>query len=58
MKLVWFIFGSALTTMSFTGVLMTWKRTRTQALTRAQKITLPIFACSLIAFIFWFSKFS
>ena len=57
MKMVWFIFGIALTAMSYTGVLMTWKRTKSSALTRAQKITLPIFVLSAVAFIFWVKIF-
>ena len=57
LKIVWFIFGIALTAMSYTGVLMTWKRTKSSALTRAQKITLPIFVLSAVAFIFWVKLF-
>lgn len=57
LKMVWFVFGIALTAMSYTGVLMTWKRTKSSALTRAQKMTLPVFILSLAAFIFWFSRF-
>lgn len=58
LKLLWFIFGVALTAMSYTGVLMTWKRTKSSALTRVQKITLPIFVLSAVAFAFWVTRFT
>ena len=57
LKIIWFIFGLSLTAMSYTGVKMTWQRTKSSALTRTQKITLPIFAFSLIAFSFWVVRF-
>lgn len=57
LKMLWFLFGLSLTLMSYTGILMTWKRTRSTTLTRAQKRTLPVLALSLIAFIFWTLRF-
>lgn len=57
LKILWFVFGVSLTTMSYTGVLMTWKRTRSSALTRVQKITLPVLVLSLVAFVFWVLRF-
>jgi uncharacterized iron-regulated membrane protein len=57
LKIVWFVFGIALTAMSYTGVKMTWTRTKSSALTRTQKITLPVFILSLIAFVYWLLKF-
>lgn len=57
LKMLWFVFGIALTMMSYTGVLMTWERTGSRALTRVQKRTLPVFALSLVVFIFWLLRF-
>ncbi|MBL4671696.1 MAG: PepSY domain-containing protein, partial [Arenicella sp.] len=42
-KLIWFVFGLALTALSVTGVWLTWKRTKTKAVSRAQFATMPIF---------------
>ncbi|MEI5638412.1 MULTISPECIES: PepSY-associated TM helix domain-containing protein [unclassified Pseudoalteromonas] len=56
-KLIWFVFGVALTGLSFTGVLMTWKRTKSARLTRAQVATLPIFVLSAFYFVFWIQRY-
>lgn len=56
-KLIWFVFGAGLTTLSATGVLMTWKRTKTSALTRIQKRTLPILLLAVVYFIFWLQRY-
>jgi len=56
-KIIWFIFGLALTALSLTGVLMTWKRTKSHALTKAQKRTLPVLFVSAIFFGFWLARF-
>ncbi|MBU2978529.1 PepSY-associated TM helix domain-containing protein [Alteromonas sp. C1M14] len=53
LKMLWFIFGVALTAMSYTGVVMTWKRTRSSRLTFPQKLNVPVLILSSIAFIFW-----
>ncbi|MBO1256895.1 PepSY domain-containing protein [Alteromonas sp. 5E99-2] len=53
LKLLWFVFGIALTAMSFTGVLMTWKRTGMSTLTKVQKRTLPILLLSVVFFCFY-----
>lgn len=58
LKMLWFIFGIALTAMSYTGVLMTWKRTKSSVLTRTQKLTLPLVVFAFIAFYFWFMRFN
>lgn len=57
-KIIWFMFGVALTAMSFTGVWMTWKRTKSTSLTRAQISTLPIFVLAAIAFYFYVGRFT
>ncbi|MEJ6474563.1 PepSY-associated TM helix domain-containing protein [Pseudoalteromonas piscicida] len=57
-KLLWFLMGVALTGMSLTGVLMTWKRTKSSSLTRAQIATLPIFALSAFYFVFWIQRYT
>lgn len=57
-KLIWFVFGVILTAMSVTGVLMTWKRTKTSALTKQQVATLPALVFAAIAFFFWIQRYS
>lgn len=57
LKLLWFVFGIALTAMSFTGVLMTWKRTGASTLTKVQKRTLPIGLLSLLFFAFYITNY-
>ncbi|TMP42837.1 PepSY domain-containing protein [Pseudoalteromonas citrea] len=57
-KAIWFLFGLMLTAMSVTGVLMTWKRTKSRALTKPQISTLPILVFSGVVFIFWIQRFA
>lgn len=56
-KLIWFVFGLALTAMSVTGVMMTWKRTKSSALTKPQIATLPILVLAAVAFFFWVQRY-
>tara|TARA_Y100000588_G_C14166202_1_gene886985 strand:+ start:136 stop:1380 length:1245 start_codon:yes stop_codon:yes gene_type:complete len=56
-KLIWFVFGVGLTTLSATGVMMTWKRTKSSALTKTQKRTLPILLLALVYFVFWLQRY-
>ena len=56
-KLVWFIFGLGLTSLSITGVMMTWQRTRSKALSSVQIATLPIILLIIIAFLFWVQRY-
>lgn len=56
-KLIWFVFGVGLTALSFTGVLMTWKRTKNTSLTKSQKRTIPILALSAVFFTLWLTRF-
>ena len=57
-KIIWFIFGIALTGMSLTGVWMTWKRIKSKSLTRTQFGTLPIFVLAAIALYFYIGRFT
>ena len=57
LKLLWFVFGIMLTAMSFTGVLMTWKRTGVSTLTKVQKRTLPILFLSVVFFLFYVTNY-
>jgi len=56
-KLIWFVFGVGLTTLSATGVMMTWKRTKSSSLTKTQKRTLPILLLALVYFVFWLRRY-
>ncbi|TMN42574.1 PepSY-associated TM helix domain-containing protein [Pseudoalteromonas sp. S2755] len=57
-KLIWFVFGLALTGLSFTGVMMTYKRTKSKSITSAQLATLPIFCLSAFYFYFWLARYT
>lgn len=57
-KVIWLIFGVALTGMSLTGVWMTWKRIKSKSLTRTQLGTLPIFVLAAIALYFYIGRFT
>ncbi|MCG7539595.1 MULTISPECIES: PepSY-associated TM helix domain-containing protein [Pseudoalteromonas] len=57
-KLIWFVFGLALTGLSFTGVMMTYKRTKSKSITGAQLATLPIFCLSAFYFYFWLARYT
>lgn len=57
-KLIWFMFGIALTAMSVTGVAMTWKRVKSKAITRSQIATLPLLVFACVAFFFWVQRFT
>ncbi len=54
-KLIWFFFGLALTGLSVTGVIMSWKRTKSKALTQTQIVTLPLLILTVIAFFFGYN---
>lgn len=41
-KLIWFVFGLALTALSLTGVWLTWKRTKKKNVSKVQYATMPI----------------
>ncbi len=56
-KLIWFFFGLALTGLSVTGVIMSWKRTKSKALTQTQIVTLPLLILTVIAFLFWLQRY-
>ncbi|PCI53300.1 MAG: peptidase [Alphaproteobacteria bacterium] len=47
-KLIWFVFGLAMTSMSLTGVWLTWKRLKTSAVSRTQLATLPLLMVTVV----------
>ena len=49
-KLIWFVFGIAMTGLSVTGVWLTWRRLKTASPSWAQFATLPVL---LACFYFW-----
>ncbi|MFT6046375.1 MAG: hypothetical protein ACI9WC_002081, partial [Arenicella sp.] len=52
-KLIWFIFGLALTSLSVTGVWLTWQRSKTKAISKAQFATMPVLIIALLFGYFW-----
>lgn len=54
-KLIWFAFGLGLTSLSISGVYLTWKRLKTKAVSRTQFATLPVlFLALLAAYFYWY----
>ncbi|MEM9599658.1 MAG: PepSY-associated TM helix domain-containing protein [Pseudomonadota bacterium] len=55
-KLLYFLFGIALTGLSASGVWLTWKRLKTKAPTRAQFATVPVMMLSMYFFVGWYDR--
>lgn len=55
-KLVWFVFGLAMTGLSLTGVWLTWRRLRPGGLSRPQLATVPVLIVSLGFAIPWYQN--
>lgn len=55
-KLIWFVFGLAMTFLSLSGVWLTWRRLKTKAPSKAQIATLPIILASLFFSFFWYQR--
>lgn len=57
-KVVWFLFGLALTGLSVTGVVLTWKRLKSKSVSSTQLKTLPVLFTTLLAcYFFWYPLF-
>ncbi|MEO1305913.1 MAG: PepSY-associated TM helix domain-containing protein [Pseudomonadota bacterium] len=56
-KLIWFVFGIAMTGLSITGVWLTWRRLKTMSPSKAQYATLPVLVLSMYFFTIWFERF-
>ncbi|MEM9169770.1 MAG: PepSY-associated TM helix domain-containing protein [Pseudomonadota bacterium] len=56
-KLIWFVFGVAMTGLSLTGVWLTWRRLKTASPSRAQFATLPVLAVSMYFCTIWYDRF-
>ncbi len=55
-KLIWFLFGALMTSLSFTGVWLTWKRLKTAGPSKAQIASSPVLvACALFCFL-WYER--
>ena len=58
-KLIWFLFGLALTGLSITGVVLTWKRLKTKSVSKIQLRTLPVLFIALtFAYFYWYPLFN
>jgi len=58
-KLIWFVFGAALTGLSITGVILAWKRLKSKSASTIQLATLPVlFIGLLFAYFYWYPTFS
>lgn len=55
-KLIWFVFGLAMTGLSVSGVWLTWKRLKTMRMSSPQRATLPILLAMMIFGIFWLDR--
>ncbi|MEM0984929.1 MAG: PepSY-associated TM helix domain-containing protein [Pseudomonadota bacterium] len=56
-KLIWFVFGVAMTGLSVTGVWLTWKRLKSNAVSRAQFATFPVVFFSVLAAYFYLERY-
>ncbi len=56
-KLIWFVFGVAMTGLSLTGVWLTWRRLKTMSPSRAQFATMPILVFSMYCCTLWLGRF-
>lgn len=56
-KLVWFMFGLAMCSLSFTGVWLTWKRIKSTALSRPQIATLPLLLLTMVVGYFYVQRY-
>ena len=52
-KLIWFLFGALMTSLSLTGVWLTWKRLKTMGPSKAQIATSPVLVASALFCFLW-----
>ena len=57
-KLVWFVFGVGLSGLSISGVLLTWRRLKTTAVSNVQFATMPVLIFSVFYFGEWLENYS
>ncbi|MEM9839326.1 MAG: PepSY-associated TM helix domain-containing protein [Pseudomonadota bacterium] len=55
-KLIWFVFGVAMTGLSVTGVWLTWKRLKSTAVSKAQFATMPVLFISMVFCTKWYDR--
>jgi uncharacterized iron-regulated membrane protein len=56
-KAIWFVFGTAMTGLSVTGVWLTWRRMKTKAPSSAQIATLPVLIVSFAFAAQWWQRY-
>lgn len=57
-KGIWFVFGLGLTSLSVSGVYLTWRRLESKKVTRTQLGTMPIFILAGIsAYVYWYPQY-
>ncbi|MEM0930318.1 MAG: PepSY-associated TM helix domain-containing protein [Pseudomonadota bacterium] len=56
-KLIWFVFGAAMTGLSITGVWLTWKRLKTMQPSKTQYATMPVLLVSMLFCTAWYDRF-
>lgn len=55
-KIIWFLFGIAMTGLSVSGVWLTWKRLKTKSVSGAQFATMPILIFTTYCGVIWYQK--
>jgi len=55
-KLIWFVFGIAMSSLSLTGVWLTWKRLKSISPSAAQWATAPILVATLLLSVPWYGR--
>ncbi|MEM7137842.1 MAG: PepSY-associated TM helix domain-containing protein [Myxococcota bacterium] len=56
-KIIWFVFGLGLLTLSFSGVWLTWRRVKSRSPSTYQLATLPLFAIVAVVGSFYVARF-
>lgn len=55
-KLIWFVFGLAMTGLSISGVWLTWKRLKTSSVSKAQYATVPVMMVAMVFGYGWYER--
>lgn len=57
-KIIWFIFGLAMTGLSASGVWLTWRRVKSKSVTRTQFATIPVLLISFaVGYFSWYPRY-
>ena len=55
-KLIWFVFGLAMTGLSISGVWLTWKRLKSSSVSKTQYATVPVMLVAMVFAYGWYER--